>query len=187
MYKQTILPIIDYAGFMLISCRREGKNDLQKLQNDVLMICTRTKLSDRVSIPELHAKCKIISLEQRMRKQLLWLMYLLSRDKSYLKVTKRVIRSADKIYLLRYLQKCCLYMSVHPTILALSRGMNIQKMYKICLMFMRLRINSSRQSAIWTILVYSSAILCGLSYYISEERLYFSLPKYIAYFIKSFT
>ena len=97
VYKQTILPVIDYAGFMLISCKKEDKNDLQKRQNDVLRICTRNKLSDRVPIPELHAKCKIISLEQRMRKQLLWLMYLLSRDKSYLKVAYRVTRSADKI------------------------------------------------------------------------------------------
>ena len=49
-----------------------------------------------------------------------------------------------------------------------------------------LRIDNSRQSAIWTILVYSLAILCRLSYYISEE-LYFSLSKHTAYFIKSFT
>ena len=97
VYKQTILPMVDYAGFMLISCKKEDKNDLQKRQNDVLRICTRNKLSDRVSIPELHAKCKIIGLEQRMQKQLLWLMYLLSRDKSYLNVANRVTRSADKI------------------------------------------------------------------------------------------
>ena len=97
VYIQTILPIIDYAGFMLISCKKDDKNDLQKLQNDVLRICTRNKMSDRVSIPELHAKCKIISLEQRMRKQLLGLMYLLSRDKAYLKTANRVTRSADNI------------------------------------------------------------------------------------------
>ena len=60
VYKQTILPIIDYAGFMLISCKKEDKYILQKLQNDVLRICTRNKMSDRVSIHELHAKCKII-------------------------------------------------------------------------------------------------------------------------------
>ena len=51
VYKQTIMPIIDYTGFMLISCKKEDKNDLQKLQNDVLRICTRNKMADRVSIP----------------------------------------------------------------------------------------------------------------------------------------
>ena len=81
VYKQTILPIIDYAGFILLSCNKEERNDFQKLQNDihVLRICTMSRLADRVSISELHAKCKIISLEQRMRKQLLWLMYIWER------------------------------------------------------------------------------------------------------------
>ena len=39
----------------------------------------------------------MISLEQRMRIQLLWLMYLLSRDETFLKVPNRVARSIDKI------------------------------------------------------------------------------------------
>ena len=38
VYKQIILPILDYAGFMLIACRKEDKNDLQVLQNDILWI-----------------------------------------------------------------------------------------------------------------------------------------------------
>ena len=44
VYKQTILPIIDYAGFMLISCNKEERNDFQKLQNDILRICNRSRL-----------------------------------------------------------------------------------------------------------------------------------------------
>ena len=97
VYKQTILPIIDYAGFILLSCNKEERNDFQKLQNDILRICTMSRLADKVSIYELHAKCKIISLEQRMRKQLLWLMYILSRDNEFLKVANRVTRNAVKI------------------------------------------------------------------------------------------
>ena len=80
VYEQTILPIIDYAGFLLVSCNKEDKNDLQKIQNDVVRVRTKSRLSDKVSIRVLHQKCKIISLEQRMRKQLLWLIYVLSRD-----------------------------------------------------------------------------------------------------------
>ena len=83
VYKQTILPIIDYAGFLLVATRKEDRNDLQKIQNEVLRCCNNTKLSDRVSTRTLHAKCKIISIEQHMRKQLLWLMYILSRDKAF--------------------------------------------------------------------------------------------------------
>ena len=97
VYKQIILPLLDYTVFFLISCRKEDKNDLQKLQNDVLRVCNMSKISDIVSIAKLHEKCKMISLEQRMKKQLLWLMYILSRDDDFLKVTNRVTRSAEKI------------------------------------------------------------------------------------------
>ena len=82
---------------MLLACNNDQRGDLQKMQNDMLRICCMIRLSDRVSIPELHKKCKIISLEQRMRKQLLWLMFILSRDESFLKVANRVTRNADKI------------------------------------------------------------------------------------------
>ena len=97
VYKQTILPIIDYAGFLLISCKKGDRNDFQKLQNDILRICNISRLSDRVSIVDLYSRCKIISLEQRMRKQLLWLMYILSKDIEFLKVPNRVTRNAEKV------------------------------------------------------------------------------------------
>ena len=71
--------------------------DLQILQNDILRICTRTKLADRVPIPELHRICKIISLKQRMQKQLLGLMYLLSKEPLYLHVPVCQTRSTDNI------------------------------------------------------------------------------------------
>ena len=67
------------------------------MQNEILRCCNQTKLSDRVSNPTLHDKRKIISLEQRMRKQLLWLMYILSRDKGFHRIPNRVTRSAEKI------------------------------------------------------------------------------------------
>ena len=48
-------------------------------------------------IPYLHAKCKILSLEQRRRKQLLRLMFNLSKDKEFLKVPNRVTRGAGRV------------------------------------------------------------------------------------------
>ena len=50
-----------------------------------------------ISIEKLHAKCKGISLEQRRKKQLLSLMFMLSHDKNYLHVPGRVTRNADRI------------------------------------------------------------------------------------------
>ena len=92
-----ILPHIDYAGFLLIGCRLGDKGDLQKLQNDMLKICDKSKVSDRVSIEILHVKCKMLGLEQRMRKQILWLMYLLSNDLELLHAPVRETRNATKI------------------------------------------------------------------------------------------
>ena len=57
----------------------------------------KTKLSDKVTLVELHKKCKILSLRQRMEKQLLGLMYNLSKDKSYHHVPGRNTRRADRI------------------------------------------------------------------------------------------
>ena len=54
IYKQTILPLIDYAGFMFIACNHHAKEDLQIMQNDILRICCQYKLSDRISIGRLH-------------------------------------------------------------------------------------------------------------------------------------
>ena len=96
VYKQTILPIIDYAGFLLLSLSKGDLDELQVLQNDILRVCNNTRISDKVSIEELHKKCKLLSLKQRMEKQLLGLMYMLSRDISYHHVPNRNTRRADK-------------------------------------------------------------------------------------------
>ena len=97
VYKQTILPVIDYPGFLLLACNSGDLDDIQILQNDILRICNKSKISDRVSIPILHEKCKIISLKQRMHKQLLGLMYVLSKQADYVKVAQRNTRSAEKV------------------------------------------------------------------------------------------
>ena len=74
IYKHTILPYLEYAGFLLIACNLDDRRELQKCQNDALRICTRVRLSDHVKIDLLHSRCKIVSLEQRRRTQLLLLM-----------------------------------------------------------------------------------------------------------------
>ena len=96
IYKQTILPITDYAGFLLLSCGVSERSDLQKAQNDILRICCKVTLHEHVSIKELHKRCKIISIEQHMQKQLLWLMYIDSRNVDNRKINQRDLRSGNK-------------------------------------------------------------------------------------------
>ena len=97
VYKHTILPLLEYAGFMLVACNIEDRRDLQKCQNDALRICTHVNLNDHYRIQDLHARCKITSLEQRRRIQLLLLMYKKSKDISMLKVFPRNTRRSTRI------------------------------------------------------------------------------------------
>ena len=39
IYKQTILPLFDYSGFIIVSCNVSDRRDLQTLQNNALRIC----------------------------------------------------------------------------------------------------------------------------------------------------
>ena len=76
IYKQTILPLLDYSGFMLISGNVSDRLDLQTLQNNALRICFNVRLRDRISIDRMHVRSNLLSLEQRRRKQLLNLMFI---------------------------------------------------------------------------------------------------------------
>ena len=99
IYKLTILPYVEYVGFLVVACTVDDRRSLQKCQNDALRICTKCKIADQVCIEELHSKCKIISLEQRRRNQLLLLMYRKSADPTLLKVFPRNTRgSVRKVF-----------------------------------------------------------------------------------------
>ena len=76
IYKQTILPAFDYAGFVLIFCNKSDRHDLQVIQNDTLCICFNVKRRDKYSVVKMHKQAKLLSLEQRRSLQLLHLMYL---------------------------------------------------------------------------------------------------------------
>ena len=46
MYKQAVLPSFDYGGFLLVSCDKSQKKDLQVLQNNALRISLRYRLGE---------------------------------------------------------------------------------------------------------------------------------------------
>ena len=82
LYNHMILPFMEYAGFMILSCTLEDRRELQRCQNDALRLCTMNRIADRIKIEDLHVKCNIISLEQRRRIQLLMIMYKKIKDLS---------------------------------------------------------------------------------------------------------
>ena len=76
IYKQPIPPIINYAGFLLLSCGISDRSDLQKIQNDILRLSCKVTLCKHVSIKDLHKRCKIISLNRECGKNLFGLCIL---------------------------------------------------------------------------------------------------------------
>ena len=97
IYKQTILPFLDYVGFILLSCNIGLRRDIQKLQNAALRLCLRYRLADRISIQRLHREAKLQSVEQRGLFQLMKLIYGYSKNVNHLKIPRRVTRAGTKI------------------------------------------------------------------------------------------
>ena len=65
LYKQTILPLFDYAGFLLISCNKKDRNDLPVIQNNYLLISYNVRLLDCFSLNEIvHREANLVGLEQ---------------------------------------------------------------------------------------------------------------------------
>ena len=96
IYKQTILPVFDYAGFMIISCNKSDRHDLQIIQNDALRTCYNVKRRDRLSIASMHKRSHLLSLEQRRTFQLLNLMYMHKNNPQNLRIAPRQTRGADR-------------------------------------------------------------------------------------------
>ena len=76
LYKQTILPLLHYTGFMLLSADVSDKNDLQVLQKNALRIRYNVRLRDRMSIECMHIQAKSLSLDQRRQKQILFVLFI---------------------------------------------------------------------------------------------------------------
>ena len=104
IYKQTILPVFDYVGFVLISCNKSDRHDLQVLQNDALRTCFNVKRRDKLSVSKMHKKAKLLSLEQRRSLQLLHLMYLHKNNVVNLRTPIRNTRASQRehFYVERY-------------------------------------------------------------------------------------
>ena len=104
IYKSTILPVFDYPGYVIISCNKSDRHDLQIMQNDALRTCFNVKRRDKLSISKMHKKAKLLSLEQRRSLQLLYLMFQHKTDVINLRRHNRNTRAAarDHFYVERY-------------------------------------------------------------------------------------
>ena len=74
VYKQAILPLMDYCCFLAESARRDPTHKLQVIQNQALRICLRVRIRDE-TIEGLHARTEVPMLKDRRKELLAALMY----------------------------------------------------------------------------------------------------------------
>ena len=110
IYKQTILPLLDFCGFVLISCNISDRSDLQTMQNHALRVCYNVRLRDRVSIRNMHIRANLLSLEQRRQIQILSMMFIYKqRHVEVGRVYVRPTRAAERFAFVRERYNCVKY------------------------------------------------------------------------------
>ena len=109
IYKQTILPFIDYSGFLQVTCNVSDRGDLQVLQNHALRICYNVRLRDRMSTRLMHNRANLLSRDQRRRKQLLCLMFIHKERHDVARIYQRCTRAAGVFAFVRERYNCIKY------------------------------------------------------------------------------
>ena len=94
VYKQTILPVVDYGCFLAESARRNPSEKFQVLQNQGLRICLKKRVRD-INIEELHCRTEVPLLVNR-RKELLASMMFRKKKKVHPAIKVRSTRSDGK-------------------------------------------------------------------------------------------
>ena len=95
VYKQTILPLVQYVSFMLSFNRACDVEKLQKLQNRCLRMCFDIKNPRDKTIKSLHEDAELKYLDNRRNIQLSKIMYNLATNNKFRKVHDRHTRAMD--------------------------------------------------------------------------------------------
>ena len=99
IYKQIVLPGIDYGDFVIDGATEGEAGHLQTIQNHFLRCILRVKNPLDKSRALLHKESGCNWLHERRRKSLLNLMYVYSRDSENVVKPVRVLRGNDKVKL----------------------------------------------------------------------------------------
>ena len=95
VYKQTILPLVEYASFMLCLNTVRDVDKVQKLQNRCLRLCFDVYDPVEMEILRLHELARVNMLDVRRDVQLLNIMFSLRLANKYKKENVRHTRSTE--------------------------------------------------------------------------------------------
>ena len=96
VYKQTILPLVEYVSFMLYLNTAREVEKLQKLQNRCLRLCLNVDNPRDMSVDRLHSIARIDMLDSRREIQLVNIMFLLKNYNSFSREKRRDTRLSNK-------------------------------------------------------------------------------------------
>ena len=99
VYKSMILPIMEYSAILIGSGPVWATRKLETLQNDCLRVCEGIRDPRDIHVEQLHTQNGVVMLEERRHRQLLGMMYSLSRDPESVIVPARELRGGTKIKL----------------------------------------------------------------------------------------
>ena len=109
VYKQAILLLVEYVSYLLYLNRKHDVDKLQKLQNKALRLCFDIIDPRAISVCHLHVQANLLTLEHRREKQLLGLMFDVSKKEEYIKRNLIQTRQADKVTLISEIIRCGIY------------------------------------------------------------------------------
>ena len=96
VYKQTILPVLEYADFVYYLCNKNQRDKLQRMQNRSLRECLSIYNPRDVSTKELHTRVNLNTLSERRMAHLLNTMFDSTTRSEWLKDSKRPTRNSEK-------------------------------------------------------------------------------------------
>ena len=110
VYKQAILPLVEYVSHLMSLNRKHDIEKLQKLQNKALRLCYGIVDPRTISVNALHTQSNLRNLSQRREQQLLCIMYDVTRNHpEFIKPNQVNTRQADKIILSTKVATCSVY------------------------------------------------------------------------------
>ena len=96
VYKQTVMPLVEYVSYMLNMNNTQQIEKLQRLQNRALRMCFNINNPMDIGINVLHDRSQISPLQKRRDMSLLCLMYDLKQLHLYELIGERATRQGDK-------------------------------------------------------------------------------------------
>ena len=96
VYKQTVMPLVEYVSFMLNMNTNQDIMKLQRLQNRALRMCFDVYNPIDTSVNDLHVMARVKLLNERRDLSLLCIMYEMKQMQLYERVGERITRQHDK-------------------------------------------------------------------------------------------